>query len=84
MATDYTAVEIAFFKAIVCHFFSVPHSMLKGFQVEQIMLSPREAYSVSSLAALRELSSAKINMTKAQAEVVLASFVSKGWLMKSA
>jgi len=58
--------------------------MLKGFQVEQIMLAPREAYSVSSLAALRELSSAKINMTKAQAEVVLASFVSKGWLMKSA
>jgi hypothetical protein len=48
------------------------------------MLAPREAFSVSSLAALRELSTAKINMTKSQAEVVLSSFVSKGWLLKSA
>jgi hypothetical protein len=47
------------------------------------MLAPREAYSVSSMAALRELSAGKINMTKSQAEVVLASFVAKGWLLKS-
>lgn len=52
-------------------------------QVEQIMLAPREAFSVSSIAALRELHAAKINMTKSQAEVVLASFVAKGWLLKS-
>lgn len=48
------------------------------------MLAPREAFSVSSLAALRELTHAKINMTKAHGEIVLTSFVSKGWLMKSA
>ena len=56
---------------------------LRKGQIEQIMLAPHEAYSVSSLAALRELSAAKISMTKSQAEVVLASFVSKGWLLKS-
>ncbi|KAF8797954.1 hypothetical protein BYT27DRAFT_7203644 [Phlegmacium glaucopus] len=67
MATDYTPAEITFFKAIV----------------EQIILAPREAFSVSSLAALRELNAAKINMTKSQAEIILASFVSKGWLLKS-
>ncbi|KAF8902062.1 hypothetical protein CPB84DRAFT_1776495 [Gymnopilus junonius] len=47
------------------------------------MFAPHEAYSVSSIAALRELSAAKVSMTKSQAEVVLASFVSKGWLLKS-
>ncbi|KAJ7470701.1 Nse1 non-SMC component of SMC5-6 complex-domain-containing protein [Mycena latifolia] len=69
MATDYTPGEIAFFKAMV----------------EQIMLAPRGAYSVSSLAALREISALKpkSNMSKSQAEVVLASFVAKGWLLKS-
>ena len=52
-------------------------------QVEQIMLAPREAYSVSSLAALREVGSLKSNMTKSQAEAVLGSLVAKGWLLKS-
>lgn len=47
------------------------------------MLAPREAYSVSSLAALREVSSLKSNMTKSQAEAVLGSLVAKGWLLKS-
>jgi hypothetical protein len=49
------------------------------------MLAPRESFSVSSLAALRELSAIKpkSNMTKTQAEVVLSSFVAKGWLLKS-
>jgi len=68
MATDYTPAEITFFKAIV----------------EQIMLSPRHAYSISSLAALREVSHFKSNMTKTQAEIVLGSFVARGWLVKSA
>ncbi|KAJ6502611.1 hypothetical protein C8R45DRAFT_626081 [Mycena sanguinolenta] len=69
MATDYTPGEIAFFKAMV----------------EQIMLAPRESFSISSLAALREVSALKpkSNMSKTQAEVVLASFVAKGWLLKS-
>jgi len=69
MATDYNSGEIAFFKAIV----------------EQIMLAPRESYSVSSLAALREISAIKpkSNMSKTQAEMVLCSFVAKGWLLRS-
>ncbi|KAJ7740672.1 Nse1 non-SMC component of SMC5-6 complex-domain-containing protein [Mycena maculata] len=69
MATDYTAGEIAFFKAMV----------------EQIMLAPHRSFSITSLAALREVShlKPKSNMSKTQAEVVLASFVAQGWLMKS-
>ncbi|KAJ7156036.1 Nse1 non-SMC component of SMC5-6 complex-domain-containing protein [Mycena crocata] len=69
MATDYTPGEIAFFKAMV----------------EQIMLAPRGSFSISSLAALREISALKpkSNMSKTQAEIVLASFVAKGWLLKS-
>jgi len=47
------------------------------------MLAPREAFSVSSMAALRELTASKIAITKIGAEVVLTSFVSKGWLLKS-
>ncbi|KAF9483921.1 hypothetical protein BDN70DRAFT_873327 [Pholiota conissans] len=67
MATDYTPIEITFFKAIV----------------ERIMLAPHESYSISSMAALREPTAAKLNITKSQAEVVLGSFVAKGWLLKS-
>ena len=47
------------------------------------MLAPRETYSVSSLAALREVSALKLTMTKTQAEVVLGSFVARGWLLRS-
>ncbi|KAK7466996.1 hypothetical protein VKT23_004059 [Stygiomarasmius scandens] len=69
MATDYTPAEIVFFKAIV----------------DQIMLARNEAFSLSSMAALREVSNIKpkSNMTKTQAETVLASFVAKGWLLRS-
>lgn len=47
------------------------------------MLAPCEAFSVSSIACLRELHATKIKMTKSQAEATLASFVAKGWLRKS-
>lgn len=67
MATDYTPAEIAYFRAIV----------------EQIMLASNECYSLSSLAALREVNSLKTNMSKSQAEAVLNSLVAKGWLLKS-
>ncbi|ETW85789.1 hypothetical protein HETIRDRAFT_457498, partial [Heterobasidion irregulare TC 32-1] len=67
IATDYSPLEIAYFKALV----------------ERIMLAPNESYSVSSLAALRETAALKSSMTKTQAEIVLASFVAKGWLNKS-
>ena len=58
-------------------------SLKHHIQIEQIMLAPNESFCVSSLAALREVSNLKSNMTKTQAEVVLGSFVSKGWLVKS-
>ena len=88
MATDYSPVEIAYFKAIVSksdrRSFRRPYlRTLSSLQVEQIMLAPRESYSVSSLAALREVNALQSNMTKTQAETVLGSFVAKGWLRKS-
>ncbi|KAG6818180.1 hypothetical protein H0H87_000085 [Tephrocybe sp. NHM501043] len=69
MASEYSAAEIAYFKAII----------------ELIMTAPRESFSASSTAALREVSAIKpkTNMTKTQAEVVLGSFVAKGWLVRS-
>ncbi|KAI0831418.1 Nse1 non-SMC component of SMC5-6 complex-domain-containing protein [Trametes gibbosa] len=67
MATEYSATEIAYFKAVL----------------EQIMLAPSESFCVSSLAALREVNSLKANMTKSQAETTLGSFVARGWLLKS-
>ncbi|KAI0780812.1 Nse1 non-SMC component of SMC5-6 complex-domain-containing protein [Trametes elegans] len=67
MATEYSPVEIQYFKAVL----------------EQIMLAPNESFCVSSLAALREVNSLKSSMTKSQAEATLNSFVAKGWLLKS-
>ncbi|KAE9399308.1 hypothetical protein BT96DRAFT_920250 [Gymnopus androsaceus JB14] len=69
VATDYNPIEITYFKAVV----------------EQIMLARNESFSVSSLAALREVSAGKekMNLTKAQAEVLLGSFVANGWLLRS-
>lgn len=69
MATEYNPAEIAYFKALV----------------EQIMLAPRFKYSVSSLVAMREISmiKPKINIAKSQVEVVLSTFVARGWLVKS-
>ena len=85
MATEYTPLEIAYFKAVVRDPPRTrwPPRLTEPPQVEQIMLAPHEAYSVSSLAALREVGSLKSNMTKSQAEVVLSSLVAKGWLLKS-
>lgn len=48
------------------------------------MTAPNESYSVSSLAALRELNNLEgTKMSKSQGEIVLESFVAKGWLYKS-
>ena len=47
------------------------------------MLSPNESFCLSSLAALREVSHVKATMSKTQAEQVLGSLVSRGWLLKS-
>ncbi|KAH9981233.1 Nse1 non-SMC component of SMC5-6 complex-domain-containing protein [Lactifluus volemus] len=67
IASDYSPLEISYFRALV----------------EQIMLAPNSSYSISSLAALREVNTLTSPMTKTQAESVLASFVAKGWLLKS-
>ncbi|KDQ18033.1 hypothetical protein BOTBODRAFT_29347 [Botryobasidium botryosum FD-172 SS1] len=69
MATDYTPQEMAFFKQII----------------EQIITAPNEAFSVSSMAALRTVNNlpVKSTMTKSQAEAVLGSFVARNWLVKS-
>jgi hypothetical protein len=70
---------------VLCHpwlfvYLGVPITPL---QVEQIMLAPNSSYSISSLAALREVNALTSPMSKTQAESVLASFVAKGWLLKS-
>lgn len=86
IATEYSAQEIAYFKAIVRPVLidSRPRrALLTASQVEQIMLAPHESFSVSSLLALREVTSLKLSMTKTQAEIVLTSFVARGWLAKS-
>ncbi|KAH9063372.1 hypothetical protein EDB87DRAFT_177028 [Lactarius vividus] len=67
IASDYSPLEISYFRALV----------------EQIMLAPNNSYSISSLAALREVNALTSPMTKTQAESVLASFVAKDWLLKS-
>ncbi|KAI5899730.1 uncharacterized protein SCHCODRAFT_02485674 [Schizophyllum commune H4-8] len=69
VATDYSPVEIAYFKALV----------------EQIVMAPRNSFSISSFLALREINELKpkANMTKSQGEETLSSFVNRGWLVKS-
>ncbi|KZV71875.1 hypothetical protein PENSPDRAFT_382524 [Peniophora sp. CONT] len=66
VASDLSPPEIAYFKALV----------------EEIVLAPNNAYSISSLAAMREPVK-PASMTKAAAETVLSSFVARGWLLKS-
>jgi len=73
LATEYTAAEIAFYKAII----------------EEIATSPNESFSVTSMVALKQLARAKVGtgkdkMTRAHGEVLLESFVANGWLAKSA
>ncbi|KIM29007.1 hypothetical protein M408DRAFT_23223 [Serendipita vermifera MAFF 305830] len=67
LATEYTATEITYFKQLI----------------DLIILAPADAFSVSSLAAIREVTNMKANMTKAQADAALQNFVANGWLYKS-
>ncbi|EJD52933.1 hypothetical protein AURDEDRAFT_96824, partial [Auricularia subglabra TFB-10046 SS5] len=70
LATEYGPAEIAFFKLLI----------------EEIITAPNEAYSISSLHALKLVKQAKTGnkgITRAQGEVVLSSFVANGWLTKS-
>lgn len=93
IASDYTPLEISYFRALVrtvhaTRDFSRTDRYnrvvdLYSLQVEQIMLAPNSSYSISSLAALREVNALTSPMSKTQAESVLASFVTKGWLLKS-
>jgi len=67
IATDFSPVEIAFFKALV----------------DQIIVASSQSYSISAMTALLQVNGLKPPMTKTQAESVLANFVAKGWLLKS-
>ncbi|KAI0763675.1 Nse1 non-SMC component of SMC5-6 complex-domain-containing protein [Irpex lacteus] len=67
LATEYTAVEIKYFKALI----------------DQIMLAPNESYCVSSLVALREVKFVDKTISKTHAEKLLNSFVARGWLVRS-
>ncbi len=92
MATQYTPNEIAYFRQLASHastqmlysIIDATHTLIH-IQVEQIMTAPNETFCLNSLAALREVGNlvTKGSMTKAQAEVVLQSFVAQGWLLKS-
>ncbi|QRV85901.1 non-structural maintenance of chromosomes element 1 [Ceratobasidium sp. AG-Ba] len=68
LATEYSAIEIQYFKLVI----------------EQIVLANNDAFSIPATAALREVShlSGK-SITKSEAEHLLSSFVAKGWLLKS-
>ncbi|KAG8877765.1 hypothetical protein FRB97_003137 [Tulasnella sp. 331] len=70
LATEYPAEHIVYFRHIV----------------EQIMTAPRQAFSISSMAALSELASlpepVRKKITKIQAQALLNSFVARGWLAK--
>ncbi|KAI0028114.1 Nse1 non-SMC component of SMC5-6 complex-domain-containing protein [Vararia minispora EC-137] len=66
VASDYSPQEIAYFKALV----------------DEIMTAPNNAFSVSSIAAMRDPPKPG-NMTKTAAEGVLSSFVARGWLLRS-
>ncbi|KAG9055994.1 hypothetical protein FS842_000613 [Serendipita sp. 407] len=67
MATDYSAAEINYFKAII----------------DLIVLAPADAFSVSSMLAIREVQKIKGTLSKAQGELTLRSFVANGWLYKT-
>ncbi|KAG8809357.1 hypothetical protein FRC17_003482 [Serendipita sp. 399] len=67
IATEYSAAEINYYKAIV----------------DLIVLAPADAFSVSSMLAIREVQNVKGGLTKAQGELTLRSFVVNGWLYKT-
>ncbi|KAI0093959.1 Nse1 non-SMC component of SMC5-6 complex-domain-containing protein [Irpex rosettiformis] len=67
LATEYTAIEIKYFKALL----------------DQIMLASNESYCVSSLVALREVKFVDKSISKTHAEKLLNSFVARGWLVRS-
>ncbi|KAG8874121.1 hypothetical protein FRB98_008625 [Tulasnella sp. 332] len=76
LATEYPAEHIVYFRHIDL-----------SMKVEQIMTAPRQAFSISSMAALSELASlpepVRKKITKIQAQALLNSFVARGWLAKS-
>ncbi|KAG8988744.1 hypothetical protein FRB94_002479 [Tulasnella sp. JGI-2019a] len=70
LATEYPTDHIIYFRQIV----------------EQIMTAPRQAFSISSMAALKEATSLPEGTKKIsgiQAQLLLNSFVARGWLCKS-
>ncbi|KAG8861165.1 hypothetical protein FRB96_003115 [Tulasnella sp. 330] len=81
LATEYPAEHIVYFR----HIKLIMKDL--SMKVEQIMTAPRQAFSISSMAALSELASlpepVRKKITKIQAQALLNSFVARGWLAKS-
>ncbi|CAG8450490.1 6717_t:CDS:2 [Diversispora eburnea] len=67
LVTEYTAVEISYFKHLI----------------ELIVTADYEEFSVSSITALREASKLKTTITKSAAESLLQKFVEDKWLILS-
>ncbi|CAG8487301.1 12089_t:CDS:10 [Ambispora gerdemannii] len=67
LATDYTPLEISYFRALI----------------EMIINADDETYSVSATTAIKESSKLKPSMTRIAAERALKRFVDDKWLMKT-
>ncbi|RUO96053.1 Nse1 non-SMC component of SMC5-6 complex-domain-containing protein [Jimgerdemannia flammicorona] len=67
LATEYTASEIAYFKRLI----------------DLIVRADDDAFSVTSIVALREASKLKTPITKSAAEALLDKFVDDRWLIKA-
>ncbi|KAG9296433.1 hypothetical protein G9A89_015025 [Geosiphon pyriformis] len=67
LATEYTPLEISYFKILI----------------DMIVRADDEAFSVSAISALRECSRVKPPMTKNAAEQLIQRFVDDKWLVKS-
>ncbi|CAI2175630.1 539_t:CDS:2 [Funneliformis geosporum] len=67
IATEYTAVEITFFRRLI----------------ELIVTAEDEEFSVSSIIALKEVSKLKVPLSKSNGETLLQRFTDDKWLIRS-
>ncbi|RUS20981.1 Nse1 non-SMC component of SMC5-6 complex-domain-containing protein [Endogone sp. FLAS-F59071] len=87
LATEYSAAEITYFKRLTIQesnsLYLVASDLLCPLQIDLIVHADDEAFSVTSLVALREASKLKPSISKSAAETLLDRFVADGWLIKS-
>lgn len=67
MATEYTPIEISFFRRLI----------------ELIVTADDESFSVSSITALKEVVKLKTSISKSNGEILLQRFVDDKWLSRS-